>query len=362
MSSSKRGRKRNDNLPPNRARDVQRAFRARRTAHLQALEQRVTELEEENDYLRQGLNLPPANRPPLGRGPTGKDKPIPPKPCSTGSPFSSSRESESSLAGDSPPSRQSSRSPLPENLMPVSMSPTRPMTVIDDGASVWDEQPMLLSSSSQPSTSHSHSILPHDVTYSMPVPGSMVMKPLSYAPYPLPVPSPSRQRDTPGSDGPSRTHPREQERPPPNTFTQQSYPVAGDLHGDMERSQHYMPYRQPHSNSLHSPQSPLSSTHYTERQLHHPQPISNHPPSFHHHEPHTRELESPIPFDTRIRQLNTAYPLGQTYPHLPHPETIGFPARSQHPEYLLRPLELMPSLSDNTRSPYSPENRSHGPM
>lgn len=33
--SSKRGRKRNDNLPPNRARDVQRAFRARRAAHLE---------------------------------------------------------------------------------------------------------------------------------------------------------------------------------------------------------------------------------------------------------------------------------------------------------------------------------------
>ncbi|EJD06762.1 uncharacterized protein FOMMEDRAFT_144674 [Fomitiporia mediterranea MF3/22] len=72
--SSKRGRKRNDNLPPNRARDVQRAFRARRAAHLQALEDRVAELEEENDNLRAALNLPPASRPPLGRGPTGKDK------------------------------------------------------------------------------------------------------------------------------------------------------------------------------------------------------------------------------------------------------------------------------------------------
>ncbi|KAI0787813.1 hypothetical protein C8Q74DRAFT_635975 [Fomes fomentarius] len=61
--SSKRGRKRNDNLPPNRARDVQRAFRARRAAHL------------ENNALRAALNLPPANRPPLGKGPTGKDKP-----------------------------------------------------------------------------------------------------------------------------------------------------------------------------------------------------------------------------------------------------------------------------------------------
>ncbi|KAI0077873.1 hypothetical protein K474DRAFT_1567795, partial [Panus rudis PR-1116 ss-1] len=73
--SSKRGRKRNDNLPPNRARDVQRAFRARRAAHLEALEQRVSELELENDTLRAHLGLPPANRPPLGKGPTGKDKP-----------------------------------------------------------------------------------------------------------------------------------------------------------------------------------------------------------------------------------------------------------------------------------------------
>ncbi|KAI0370378.1 hypothetical protein BV20DRAFT_979547 [Pilatotrama ljubarskyi] len=73
--SSKRGRKRNDNLPPNRARDVQRAFRARRAAHLEALEQRVAELEDENNTLRAALALPPANRPPLGKGPTGKDKP-----------------------------------------------------------------------------------------------------------------------------------------------------------------------------------------------------------------------------------------------------------------------------------------------
>ncbi|KAH9838349.1 uncharacterized protein C8Q71DRAFT_524652 [Rhodofomes roseus] len=73
--SSKRGRKRNDNLPPNRARDVQRAFRARRAAHLEALETRVAELEEENNTLRAALSLPPANRLPLGRGPTGKDKP-----------------------------------------------------------------------------------------------------------------------------------------------------------------------------------------------------------------------------------------------------------------------------------------------
>ncbi|KAI0635745.1 hypothetical protein C8Q77DRAFT_1053124 [Trametes polyzona] len=86
MSSSKRGRKRNDNLPPNRARDVQRAFRARRAAHLEALEQRVAELEEENNTLRAALHLPPANRPPLGKGPTGKDKPKPTNKPSTTAP------------------------------------------------------------------------------------------------------------------------------------------------------------------------------------------------------------------------------------------------------------------------------------
>ncbi|KZV97448.1 hypothetical protein EXIGLDRAFT_366711 [Exidia glandulosa HHB12029] len=73
MSSSKRGRKRNDTLPPNRARDVQRAFRARRAAHLQ---DRVDILETENAQLREMLHMPPPDRPVLGRGPTGKDKPL----------------------------------------------------------------------------------------------------------------------------------------------------------------------------------------------------------------------------------------------------------------------------------------------
>lgn len=42
-----------------------------------ALENRVAELEEENNALRAALSLPPANRPALGKGPTGKDKPKP---------------------------------------------------------------------------------------------------------------------------------------------------------------------------------------------------------------------------------------------------------------------------------------------
>ncbi|KAJ7075156.1 hypothetical protein B0H15DRAFT_956724 [Mycena belliarum] len=67
-SKSKRGRKRDDTLPPRPGLNAQRAFRARRAAHLQALEQRVTELEEENAILRQALDLPESSRSLLGSG------------------------------------------------------------------------------------------------------------------------------------------------------------------------------------------------------------------------------------------------------------------------------------------------------
>ncbi|KAJ1305151.1 hypothetical protein OPQ81_000187 [Rhizoctonia solani] len=77
---SSRGRKRNDNLPPSRAREVQRAFRARRKQHLAALEERIDVLEAENARLRQMLALPPSDRQPLGRGPTGREPPRRPPP------------------------------------------------------------------------------------------------------------------------------------------------------------------------------------------------------------------------------------------------------------------------------------------
>jgi len=67
-----RGRKRAEDTAPNRARDIQRAFRARRAAHLEALEARIVELDAENVYFRRILNMPPAQRPQLGKGPTGR--------------------------------------------------------------------------------------------------------------------------------------------------------------------------------------------------------------------------------------------------------------------------------------------------
>ncbi|WRT63980.1 uncharacterized protein IL334_000907 [Kwoniella shivajii] len=69
-----RGRKPNDQLPPSRAREVQRAFRLRRAEHLAALEERILHLEQENNSLRALLNLPITDKGRIGSGPTGRGK------------------------------------------------------------------------------------------------------------------------------------------------------------------------------------------------------------------------------------------------------------------------------------------------
>ncbi|KAH6909040.1 hypothetical protein BKA70DRAFT_1277283 [Coprinopsis sp. MPI-PUGE-AT-0042] len=145
--SSRRGRKRNDNLPPNRAREVQRAFRARRAAHLRDLEERNFELEQENKTLRLALQLPPANRPPLGRGPTGKDKPR----GLSAERSPSEMLVEASITSDPTPSPVSSDSAA---LLPVSMSPNSSMTVIE-ASGAWDSPSLLLDHNGPTSTTSS---------------------------------------------------------------------------------------------------------------------------------------------------------------------------------------------------------------
>ncbi|KAF8265515.1 hypothetical protein EI94DRAFT_1588564 [Lactarius quietus] len=134
--SSKRGRKRNDNLPPNRARDVQRAFRARRASHLQALEQRVAELEEENGNLRSALNLPPSNRLPLGKGPTGKEKAKPP---STRRPRPSTDFEAVSEAGssDGSPTSTQARSLSPSTIIATMRPSSNAVHSLEGGS--WDQ-------------------------------------------------------------------------------------------------------------------------------------------------------------------------------------------------------------------------------
>ncbi|KAG7089843.1 hypothetical protein E1B28_011488 [Marasmius oreades] len=218
--SSKRGRKRNDNLPPNRARDVQRAFRARRAAHLQALEQRVSELEEENDCLRQALNLPVANRPPLGKGPTGKDKPKHTEPSAmTHHVLPLSLHSRDSSA--SPPStRISSHSP-PNSLNRAVGSVEA--SQVDD--SVWD-QTITMSDSELPSSSASSSYpLP-------PPPPGMSSKSHPFHPFsnglaPSPLQSTSRASPVYINSNPNYSPPTE--RSLASSYNTPNYSIRGDV-------------------------------------------------------------------------------------------------------------------------------------
>lgn len=133
MPRPRRGRRQDNSLPYNRARDAQRAFRARRTAHLEQVEQRVVDLEEENEKLRLALGIEPASREPLGKGPTGLDKTLPVEP-STKCPTikSEPEDSESERRHESPStSSLSTKSPSP-----LSPTPGRSRWALDDGTIV----------------------------------------------------------------------------------------------------------------------------------------------------------------------------------------------------------------------------------
>ncbi|KAA1467330.1 hypothetical protein DENSPDRAFT_847482 [Dentipellis sp. KUC8613] len=277
--SSKRGRKRNDSLPPNRARDVQRAFRARRAAHLEALEQRVAELEEENTTLRAALNLPPANRPPLGKGPTGKDKP---KAFSAASgsrsqaaaalPTSTSRDGSS--AGESPsPTRTHSLSP---STITATMRPSPHSVHGLEGT--WD-QPMIMgeeqpeSHASSPSTGYplagvaAHKPPPHHYSYppSMPSTSRSVPSSLYMPPVPQSAQNYAHTADRPMAEGPySASYAVRDSRDDPQAFsytqhTSYSSPDASQMHHASPPTPHMLP-------SMHREPPPAPPTmHYAQR-------------------------------------------------------------------------------------------------
>ncbi|KAJ3785637.1 hypothetical protein GGU10DRAFT_291884 [Lentinula aff. detonsa] len=269
--SSKRGRKRNDTLPPNRARDVQRAFRARRAAHLQALEQRVSELEEENSCLRQALNLPPANRPMLGKGPTGKDKPRTYNHLGLATMSLKSRGSS-----DSPPSTRMS-----------SHSPESDIVRLDDPA--WDQTIVMTDTQSDlpsSSTSSSYPLPP------MSAPPSS--KPIQYNPYPT-----SR-----GSSGSGSVY----------LNSQSAYPQPTD------RSMSSSSYPSPDFSSMRLDPREENRSHYS----YSPSPYdgslqNNTPPSAPLHL-HPQRDSASLSYSTR-RSITEPYTVGSGFPHLPNAMT-----------------------------------------
>ncbi|KAF8656839.1 hypothetical protein AX16_002387 [Volvariella volvacea WC 439] len=300
--SSKRGRKRNDNLPPNRARDVQRAFRARRAAHLQALEQRVSELEEENNCLRQALNLPPANRPPLGKGPTGKDKPKTYEGGATNSLAFQADTRASTSTTESPAStRTSSLSPST-----VTSSVTSHSLHVING-STW-EQPMILADQSPTTT-----MQPPEATYTLSsMSAGVSSKPIQYPHYNSSgsVPSPSTR--PPNNESmylPQQGYPQAAERAVTNNYTTQSFVLRETR--DHQRQYSYAGHSSYQTHESLHPQSP-------------PPPV----PSLHSHPPVHRDPPLSLPYPHR-RSLTDpqGFSMAHSYSHLTSPPPIPGPSR-----------------------------------
>ncbi|KAG6862005.1 hypothetical protein C0995_008192 [Termitomyces sp. Mi166 len=294
--TSKRGRKRNDNLPPNRARDVQRAFRARRAAHLLALEQRVGELHEENARLRKMVGWPPDDRPPLGRGPTGKDKPqlIDSGGGSYAIDFFSSHDGSES---DSSP-RASSLSPS------VIATSSRGLHVID--SETWDNTFTLDSPNDPPPESPYQQMQPMESPVSTkpiyPSYGSGLSSslPASSSRSPIPASATNAYIHSP------TTYSHSTERHLGSAYGNPSFVGRStEMHLDSPRdhySYHAQPY-QDHGTTMDCQSPPPSST------------TPSHPQS--HTSLHQRRVPVPGPF-THRRAFTEQYSIGQSL-HLPIP-------------------------------------------
>lgn len=320
--SSKRGRKRNDNLPPNRARDVQRAFRARRAAHLEALEQRVSELEEENDCLRQALNLPPANRPLLGKGPTGKDKP---KLNESAQLFSSSRDSSSADADSPTSTRTSSLSP---SAITASM-PSRSVQVVD-ATTPWEPLVVNDHADSQLSTASPTFQLP---PMSAPLPSKPFQYPSVYHSPPMHAMSPAARHSISGPlyTMDSQTFaPQSEDRPMSTTYgSNGSYMMRMDGMREQQRQPDYSYHQSPYDSHTASSMSAES-------------PPATAPAHSQSHLSQRESYSASLAYPHRRSQTEPQYTLG--FSHLPPP-----PPPSQN---LMRPQSPL-RLQENGMQPHS---------
>ncbi|PPQ97918.1 hypothetical protein CVT26_002989 [Gymnopilus dilepis] len=305
--SFKGGRKRNDNLPPTRARDVQRAFRARRAAHLQALEQRISELEEENGCLRQALNLPPSTRPPLGRGPTGIDKP---------KPYDRSRfQSLSLLSGhdsssaDCPTSRVSSESPLAAT---VSMF-SRSMTVVE--LSAWNDTIKLVDHQ-QPQQPQQHQQQQHHSQPELTTPSEpayhiapIPIKPIQCPTYSTTFPSASRSLSNNLYTAPTIHHPHSSDRPLCQSYNSHDFDFLQEIPEEHCTHYSYLQTFPSHDANMHNQTPPPPD----------PAPIHTHIHAHHHN-----QRESPISYHPQGRAMTDPHglPIGESISHLPNPAQI----------------------------------------
>ena len=232
----------------------------------------------------------------------------------------------SSLFADSPtPPRNESDSPQDgSGLVPVSMSPSRPMTVLEE----WDEN---LFTNHQHQHLQTHSPVVNGSTYhsnSLPAPISMKASQPSYSSYDHPIPSSSRPNDIYAENH----HDYNSSRGLSSSYTP-GFTVRHDDHReDMSRSPFAFNNLDTSHNTMHHtfhpPPNSFSTSHAqaTSRQIHHPQPTPpNAPPQTNHHAEQYDDRASPlpVPYTTRRMSVPTNAYTRETYGSLPDPSSLG---------------------------------------
>lgn len=344
----------------------QRAFRARRAAHLevctafnfisnivtslfisshlyfQALEQRVAELEEENNTLRVALNLPPANRPPLGKGPTGKDKPKhPPSASGSRSQDALSRPPDSTSRAGSADSPDSTRT---HSLSPSTMTATAgtmrasPHSASNIEGTAWDQQ-MLVTEQQQQQQQPEPSASSSSTGYPMPTHKPVPQSQYSYS---SPIPTTSRPSMPNGiylppvSQAP-HNYSHTADRPMPESYAASSYTP---LRGVREEHQQFS-YPQASFQQSDTGQ-PISH--------HHSPPVSV--PQVHDARETSTQSSMPYPHRRSVTEPQYGRPLINHYQQLPPPHSSNHPQMTMSGS--MRRLSP-PRISDNShtlRPPY----------
>ena len=275
-----------------------------------ALEEKVSELEAENNCLRQALSLPPSRRPPLGRGPTGKDRPR--------------KFRDSILQSLSPqPSHESSA-----DLSPTSFPTSQSLTYMADSMSsrcaaaavpsAWNES-MSLNNQSHQTLQHSDLIEPSHSPHRLSAIPAWAVSMKQYASYVNPVPSSSREFPCVyQSLNVLNDHTQSPDRPTSisRNYSNQNFSslvaCAGEIREEIHQEYVYTHAYYQHDLNMRS-QSPSPTS-----QLH----------------PHVNSLQhdSTTPFSHRRSSLNPqGFSIGQGFTHLPNSAQLQNNPLPDHP-------------------------------
>ncbi|GAA5962728.1 hypothetical protein JCM3765_006181 [Sporobolomyces pararoseus] len=351
---ARRGRRQDDTLPPSRSRDVQRAFRARRAAHLTHLESTVEWLQAENNALREKAGIPLDGPPLTGPAPVeeiiegpAELSPAPAPTRKTGGGKGSRKNSKVTVAEDhSDAESHKMDEDAPEDdergaaevLAAAGGSTGGGGTLKQNGISL---PPMNVpsTSSSAPPPPETSQTLP---SYSLPQqPSPRPQPPQNYHPHPSQIPylvhGPHASVSYPSHPVPAYSpqqygnpyaqYPQNGGGPPYNAYypQPQQFPQNGQPHPNMQGA---FSMTLPPSNQNSQPYaSPISSSQRNSISSAVPSPQTSLPPSSH----------------MRVSTIPTPAPLQHSHqPHVypalvPNP-TSNFPSKTPNPSFPLKPI------------------------